>query len=72
MAQGRNSLVAGAERTGQGGKLGEIFRGTDFLIALAGEDFTVPIRMSALAWLAKNQGDARPNGNKTLRVTCIS
>jgi len=57
MAQVRESLLAGAERTGQLGKLGATPGGTDFLIARAGGGFTVPIRTSALAWLAKITGE---------------
>jgi hypothetical protein len=58
MAQGRKSLLAGAERTGQVGKLGATSGGTDFLIARAGGGFTVPIRKAALASLANHRGDS--------------
>jgi len=52
MAQSRKSVLAGAKRTGQRGKLGvrqaRLSGGTDFLIARAGEVFNVPIRSDAL------------------------
>jgi hypothetical protein len=71
MAQGGKSLLAGAERNGQVGKLGATFGGTDFLIARAGGDFNVPIKKAVWRGRVNHYGDGKterkPNApdNKT-------